>query len=326
MLAKIIVRGEIARAALAQTASRAGRDATIAGIETNLAYLRQICRDPAFAAGGVTTRFLQHASHVRGTRHRCARARHADDRSGLSGRSGYWHVGVPPSGPMDSLAFRLANRWWAMPRAQRALEITVTGPTLRFADDTRDRARRRRFQARRSMAQPFRDGQLVSVGSGFRARDGAASSERARALIWPSRAASMCRSIWAAGAPSSSGNSAAMRDARCAPAMCCTCGRDASGQPPVRYDCTARVPTRVGHRRALRPARRARFLHRRRHRDVLLDRVESSLQFRPHRRPADRAEAAVGAQGWRRSRAASVEHSRQRLRRSARSISPATCR
>ena len=25
------------------------------------------------------------------------------------GRVGLWHVGVPPSGPMDSLAFRLAN-------------------------------------------------------------------------------------------------------------------------------------------------------------------------------------------------------------------------
>ena len=26
------------------------------------------------------------------------------------GRVGYWEVGVPPSGPMDSLAFRIANR------------------------------------------------------------------------------------------------------------------------------------------------------------------------------------------------------------------------
>ena len=26
------------------------------------------------------------------------------------GRIGYWNIGVPPSGPMDGLAFRLANR------------------------------------------------------------------------------------------------------------------------------------------------------------------------------------------------------------------------
>jgi urea carboxylase len=25
------------------------------------------------------------------------------------GRTGLWHVGVPPSGPMDALSFRLAN-------------------------------------------------------------------------------------------------------------------------------------------------------------------------------------------------------------------------
>ena len=25
------------------------------------------------------------------------------------GRVGYWHVGVPPSGPMDDYAFRVAN-------------------------------------------------------------------------------------------------------------------------------------------------------------------------------------------------------------------------
>src|SRR5260370_21510519 len=26
------------------------------------------------------------------------------------GRTGYWHVGVPPSGPMDDLSFRIGNR------------------------------------------------------------------------------------------------------------------------------------------------------------------------------------------------------------------------
>ncbi|MFD6456035.1 hypothetical protein ACFWF3_35160, partial [Nocardia sp. NPDC060220] len=26
------------------------------------------------------------------------------------GRIGYWHIGVPPSGPMDDLSFRLGNR------------------------------------------------------------------------------------------------------------------------------------------------------------------------------------------------------------------------
>ena len=35
------------------------------------------------------------------------------------GRVGYWHVGVPPSGPMDDLSFRLGNRVVGNPRGHR---------------------------------------------------------------------------------------------------------------------------------------------------------------------------------------------------------------
>jgi urea carboxylase len=48
------------------------------------------------------------------------------------GRIGYWDVGVPPSGPMDDLSFRLANRILGNPEGVAALEITLSGPTLRF--------------------------------------------------------------------------------------------------------------------------------------------------------------------------------------------------
>jgi urea carboxylase len=51
------------------------------------------------------------------------------------GRTGYWHVGVPPSGPMDMLAFRLANRLVGNPESAAALECTMAGPTLRFHAD-----------------------------------------------------------------------------------------------------------------------------------------------------------------------------------------------
>jgi urea carboxylase len=52
------------------------------------------------------------------------------------GRLGYWHVGVPPSGPMDDLAFRLANRVVGNAEGAAALELTSSGPTVRFRDDT----------------------------------------------------------------------------------------------------------------------------------------------------------------------------------------------
>ncbi|MFC8529605.1 5-oxoprolinase/urea amidolyase family protein [Nocardia sp. NPDC057227] len=48
------------------------------------------------------------------------------------GRTGYWHVGVPPSGPMDDLSFRLGNRSVGNPEGAPGLECTLAGPTLRF--------------------------------------------------------------------------------------------------------------------------------------------------------------------------------------------------
>ncbi|HMM22423.1 MAG TPA: 5-oxoprolinase/urea amidolyase family protein [Selenomonadales bacterium] len=51
------------------------------------------------------------------------------------GRVGYWDVGIPPSGPMDSLAFRIANRLVKNPEGEAGLEITCIGPELRFRTD-----------------------------------------------------------------------------------------------------------------------------------------------------------------------------------------------
>ncbi|TQM30424.1 urea carboxylase [Nocardia bhagyanarayanae] len=52
------------------------------------------------------------------------------------GRVGYWHVGVPPSGPMDDLSFRLGNRVLGNPEGAAGLECTLAGPALRFATAT----------------------------------------------------------------------------------------------------------------------------------------------------------------------------------------------
>lgn len=51
------------------------------------------------------------------------------------GRIGYWNLGIPPSGPMDSLAFRLANLLVANPPGAASLEIQFIGPELRFDRD-----------------------------------------------------------------------------------------------------------------------------------------------------------------------------------------------
>ncbi len=50
----------------------------------------------------------------------------------VPGRVGYWHVGVPPNGPMDDLSHRLANLAVGNDPSAAALELTTSGPTLRF--------------------------------------------------------------------------------------------------------------------------------------------------------------------------------------------------
>ena len=52
----------------------------------------------------------------------------------LPGRLGYWPVGVPPSGPMDDLSFRLANRAVGNLPTSVALECTALGPALRLSE------------------------------------------------------------------------------------------------------------------------------------------------------------------------------------------------
>ncbi|HBJ89641.1 MAG TPA: hypothetical protein DDZ21_06705, partial [Gammaproteobacteria bacterium] len=53
------------------------------------------------------------------------------------GRTGYWDVGVPPSGPFDSRSFRLGNQILGNPESAAGLEMTLNGPTLRFLTDSR---------------------------------------------------------------------------------------------------------------------------------------------------------------------------------------------
>jgi len=133
MVAKIITTADNRDAALAKM--QAALDAThIAGIETNLAYLRQVLRDRIFVEGHQTTRYLN-AFHYQPTTVDVLEPGVQSSIQDYPGRVGYWNVGVPPSGPMDVLAFRLGNRLLGNPAAAAGLELTVAGPTLRFNCD-----------------------------------------------------------------------------------------------------------------------------------------------------------------------------------------------
>jgi urea carboxylase len=130
LIAKIIVSGADRSEALAGL-SAALAETTLAGIETNLDYLRQLVAGPLFAGGGMTTRALETFAYAPRTVEVVAGGTQTTIQD-YPGRVGYWHVGVPPSGPMDSLSFRLANLAVGNPPGAAALELTVAGPTLRF--------------------------------------------------------------------------------------------------------------------------------------------------------------------------------------------------
>jgi urea carboxylase len=130
LMAKLIVKAPSRSEAIADLKS--ALDASeIAGIESNLTYLRQILDDPAFNSGKVSTRFLE-SFHYSPRTVDVLESGTFTTLQDYPGRVGYWNIGVPPSGPMDALAFRLANRMLGNPASAAGLECTIVGPTLRF--------------------------------------------------------------------------------------------------------------------------------------------------------------------------------------------------
>ena len=134
LLAKLIVHGDTRDEACARLTA-ALRATRIDGIATNLAYLRDVVDADTFRTGRMTTAALATVTHQPA----------AVDVLAVGsfsiivdhpGRLGYWGVGVPPSGPMDDLSFRLGNRVLGNAEGAPGIECTGTGPTLRFGRAT----------------------------------------------------------------------------------------------------------------------------------------------------------------------------------------------
>jgi urea carboxylase len=134
MLAKIIVTGGTREEALSKL--QEALDATeIGGLETNLDYLRQLSRLDILAQGEILTRTLQSFAYQADTMEVLAPGTQTTVQD-WPGRVGYWAVGVPPSGPMDPLSFRLVNRLVGNDEGAAGIETTLSGPTLKFNADT----------------------------------------------------------------------------------------------------------------------------------------------------------------------------------------------
>lgn len=133
LLAKIIVKADTREAAVAALAK--ALDATvISGIETNVDYLKAIFADAEFQKGGFPTSFLRRFEYIT----RAIEVVEPGTQSTVQdypGRLGYWDVGVPPSGPIDDLAFCMANEIVGNASDAAGFEFSLIGPTLKFHHD-----------------------------------------------------------------------------------------------------------------------------------------------------------------------------------------------
>ncbi|CAH0054156.1 unnamed protein product [Clonostachys solani] len=134
MIAKVISYGADRKEALEKLLEGLN-NTKIEGVQTNLEYLRQILASELFQSGNYSTksldtfRFLSSSFEIvdPGT---------LTTVQDYPGRTGYWNIGIPPSGPMDSYSFRLANRLVGNPATAAGLECTLQGPTLKFHQET----------------------------------------------------------------------------------------------------------------------------------------------------------------------------------------------
>ncbi|NEE04154.1 urea carboxylase [Phytoactinopolyspora halotolerans] len=134
MLAKVIVSAPDRAEAFAKLGA-ALRRARVDGIETNLGLLRAVTSAPDVLAVEHSTATLADVADDE--------PRIVVERPGMQttvqddpGRVGLWQVGVPPSGPMDDLSFRLGNQALGNDEGVPGLECTVSGPALRFTHAT----------------------------------------------------------------------------------------------------------------------------------------------------------------------------------------------
>ena len=129
LIAKAMVHADTRDDAMAAM-SEILTQSSICGPPTNLEFLATILDDQRFKAGDTMTSFLQDFTY----------APHAID---VISAGAYTLIqdlparptvgkGIPHSGPMDQMAFQIANILVGNPRGKEGLEITLSGPELRF--------------------------------------------------------------------------------------------------------------------------------------------------------------------------------------------------
>lgn len=132
-LAKIIVHGKDRADALSKLI-QALKETIVYGVVTNLDYLKSIASSAVFKNVDFHTKILDTYDYEANAIEILQPGAYTTVQD-YPGRVGYWRIGVPPSGPMDNYSFRLANRIVGNHKHASGIEITLTGPTVKFHHD-----------------------------------------------------------------------------------------------------------------------------------------------------------------------------------------------
>ena len=142
LLAKMIVHGNTREEAI-EKMHHALINTRLTGISTNLEFLRQIVSSSIFRQGKITLKTLSnHTFTYHPNAIEVVSPGTYTTVQDYPGRTGYWDVGVPPSGPMDDLAFRYVNRLLNNPEDAAALECTFGRTEITFSSIDSDRHHR----------------------------------------------------------------------------------------------------------------------------------------------------------------------------------------
>lgn len=134
LLAKIIVTAGT-REDCVKKAVKVLSETKLEGVETNLEFLRSIAENENFAKANISTKFLDGFSYTSNAFDIITPGMFTTIQD-YPGRLGYWEIGVPPSGPMDSLSFRIGNSMLGNETGAAGLEMTAIGPKIKFRTNT----------------------------------------------------------------------------------------------------------------------------------------------------------------------------------------------
>eukprot|EP00457_Paulinella_chromatophora_P000627 gb/GEZN01000627.1/.p1 GENE.gb/GEZN01000627.1/~~gb/GEZN01000627.1/.p1 ORF type:complete len:1280 (+),score=245.54 gb/GEZN01000627.1/:59-3898(+) len=137
MVAKLIVTAGNRAEAIAATREMLAQT-KLGGTKTNVSYCASLLQNPAFVSGNYDTTLLDKMGSFPEQGMTVLKAGIYDTVQDWPGRTRQvmgqdaWRVGIPPSGPMDNLSHRIANKLVGNEENAATLEITSRGPDMKF--------------------------------------------------------------------------------------------------------------------------------------------------------------------------------------------------